>query len=256
MNMRYTLEQLQQRHSVRKYADRQVPADILAILEREVAEINAAYSGIRFSLVIDNGEAFGSFKKTYGQFKGVKNYLVGVVDTLVADSEEIAGFAGEQFCMLAVVNGLGTCFVGATYDPAKVQVNLSATEKISFLIPFGYEDENGPGFVGKLVQRVAHANSLKPEQFYDPGLAFFNLQEAMGRMSDLFTGLQALECAPSGMNKQPARVWIGEDTFLHMGLSFKGDYTSNDLGIAKFNFQAVVPGKWEWGVGVAFQPGE
>lgn len=256
MKMQYTLEQLQQRHSVRKYADTAIPADVITILEKEVEEINANYEGIRFSLVFDNGEAFGSFKKTYGQFKGVRNYLVAAVDMNVDNSKEIAGFAGEQFCMLAVSQGLGTCFVGATYDPAKVQVNLSATEKITFLIPFGYEDEKGPGFVGKLVQRVAHANSRKAEEFYDNNLGFFNLQEAMNRMPSLFTGLQAVECAPSGMNRQPARVWIGEDTFLHMGLSFNGDYTANDLGIAKFNFQAVNPGKWAWGEGAAFQPAE
>lgn len=31
-----------------------------------------------------------------------------------------------------------------------------------------------------------------------------------------------------------------------------GKYTDIDLGIAKFNFQNVAPGKWDWGVGGRF----
>lgn len=253
MKMQYNLEELRQRHSVRKYTDKVLPADIISALQAEIDAINKNYEGIRFSMVLNNGEAFGSFRKTYGQFKGVTNYLVAVVDKNVANSEEIAGFAGEQFVMLAVSLGLGTCFVGATYDPAKVQINLSATEKITFLVPFGYADEKGPGLMGKLVEKVAHAKNRAPQDFYDGDLGFYNLQEASAQYPKLSDGLEALACSPSGMNKQPARVWVGEDTFIHMGLAFNGDYTSNDLGIAKFNFQAVVPGKWEWGEGGRFE---
>lgn len=256
MNQRYDINVLQNRHSVRTYDEQLIPVKISNLLKEEVDEINRTYPGIRFRLKFNNGEAFGSFRRSYGQFKGVKNYLVGVVDTSVANVEEIAGYAGERFVLLATKHGLGTCFVGATYDPSKVQIILSATEKIAFLIPFGYESEKGPGIIGKLMVKVVHAKSRSPRDFYDNGLAFINVDEALNRFPQLADGLEALACAPSGMNKQPVRVWFGEDTSLHMGLAFNGDYTSYDLGIAKFNFQAVVPGKWEWGTDGRFEPAD
>lgn len=255
MKLLYDIETLKLRHSNRNFDEQLIAPKVSELLKAEVNEINKNYGGIRFRLVFNNGEAFSSFRKSYGQFKGVKNYLVGVVDTAVQNSEEIAGFAGEQFVMLATEQGLGTCFVGATYDPAKVQIILSATEKIAFLIPFGYPNEKGPGLLGKLMVKVVHSRSKAPQAFYDNNLGFINLEEASLRMPALSTGLEAIACAPSGMNKQPARVWIGEDTFLHMGLAFNGDYTNYDLGIAKFNFQAVVPGKWEWGIDGRFLTG-
>ncbi|MDE6811819.1 MAG: nitroreductase family protein [Muribaculaceae bacterium] len=254
--MQYDLATLRERHSVRRYSDRAVPAAVITKLRDLVAEINRAYKGVRFSLVVNDGETFSSFKRTYGMISGVKNYLVAVADTTVADSEEIAGFAGELFVMAATRLGLGTCFVGATYDPATVKIILSATEEIAFLVPFGYEDENGPGFLGKLVAKIAHRKSIKPEEFYNNDMGFFNLQEAMSRTPALADVLEALACAPSGMNKQPVRIWMGEDTMLHLGLAFKGDYTSCDLGIAKFNVQAVLPGKWQWGVDGALLPAD
>lgn len=253
MKKQFDLNILQQRHSVRNYDEQLIPTQTVNMLKETVDEINATYPGIRFRLVFNNGEAFSSFRRSYGQFKGVKNYLVAVVDTAVENAEEIAGFAGEQFVLTATEAGLGTCFVGATFDPSKVQIILSATEKIGFLIPFGYEHDKGPGVIGKMMMKVVKGKSKTPEEFYDNNLGFINLQEASARMPQLAEGLEALACSPSGMNKQPVRVWVGEDTYLHMSLAVTGDYTSYDLGIAKFNYQAVVPGQWQWGVDGRFE---
>lgn len=45
-----------------------------------------------------------------------------------------------------------------------------------------------------------------PDTFYADEMAFFNLSEALTQMPWLQQGLEALACAPSGMNKQPVRV--------------------------------------------------
>ncbi len=246
--MAYTIEELRQRHSVRKFADRQLPDDVTAALQAEVKDINDKYKTIRFELRMDEPQVFADFKKTYGMFSGVRNYLLAVVDTTDSDAEEIAGFAGEQFVMKAQTLGLGTCFVGATYDAEKIDLNLKDNEKITFLIPFGYKE--GEGNTEEYLNRYKDTPRINrsPDTFYAEEMAFFNLSEALSQMPWLEQGLEALACAPSGMNKQPVRVWEGEDTYLHAGLAETNPYTSNDLGIAKYNFQAVVPGRWEWGV--------
>ena len=84
------LEAIYTRHSVRRYIDRPIEADKLDILRfiknfvkyegneagKAVEEANAA-SGLSIQLVVDEPKAFnGLFITTYGQFYGVKNYLV------------------------------------------------------------------------------------------------------------------------------------------------------------------------------------
>lgn len=70
------LEAIYSRHSVRRYIDRPIEAERLDILRNAVEEANAA-SGLNIQLVVDEPKAFnGLFITTYGQFYGVKNYLV------------------------------------------------------------------------------------------------------------------------------------------------------------------------------------
>lgn len=253
--MQYTIDDLRRRHSVRDYKDVRLGADTVSRLEDEVKAINEEYrgEGMRFELRFEEPEAFGSFLKSYGMFKKVRNYLVAVVDTECPDAEEFAGFAGERFAMRALSLGLGTCFVGATYDRLSVQVTMSVTERIAFLIAFG-EPSDDKGLIGSLVARIAHRKSLAPEEFYDSRLAFYSLDEAEARLPWLGNALEALSLAPSALNKQPVRIWLGEDNYIHAGLSYTGDFTAIDLGIGKFNFQTQVPGRWEWGQGARFLP--
>ncbi len=249
----YTSHQLRDRHSVRSYTNDPIPVTALAVLQQELESVNTEYSleGVRFVMCCDSPAAFNSFRKSYGFFRNVNNYLVAVVYSSCANAREVAGYAGERLVMAAVAHGLGTCFVGATYDAAKVDVELSATESIAFLITIGVASE-GKGFIARLVEKMAHRKCIAPEDFYDTDMAFYNLAEAEDRLRYLRAGLRALAAAPSALNRQPVRVWLGEDAYLHAGLAMTGKYTDIDLGIAKFNFQNVAPGKWGWGVGGRF----
>ena len=253
MITQYKLEQLQGRHSVRRYNSRPVSTEALDALRREVNEINAAYEGIRFGIVTDAPEAFASLIKSYGMFSGVRNYIVAVCDN-TRDAEEMAGFAGQQLVMLAFSHGLGTCFVGGTYDLSAVRVTLEEEERVVFVIPFGYPDDSRPGFLGRMMMRMVPGKRLPVEAFYDENPGYFTLSQARERMPWLQDGLEAIAAAPSALNKQPVRVWLGIDMDIHAHLNLYNRYTDIDLGIAKFNFQAVVPGRWEWGHHGCFIP--
>ncbi|MDE6804007.1 MAG: nitroreductase, partial [Muribaculaceae bacterium] len=73
--MAYTIEELRKRHSVRSFADRQLPDEVAVALQAEVKEINDKYPTIRFELRLDEPQVFTDFKKTYGMFSGVRHYL-------------------------------------------------------------------------------------------------------------------------------------------------------------------------------------
>lgn len=253
MVLRYTPDELASRHSVRKYAPVPVAPEVAAILDSEVEEINASYPGIRFVICYDSPEAFSSLRKTYGLFSGVSNYLVAVVDGSVGHAAEIAGFAAEQFVMRATRCGLGTCFVGATFDGSKLAVGLNEGEKVLFVVSFGYEAKGGEGLWRSMMRRIVRSKMLPPADFYTPGDGDLSFAEAAERMPLLEKGLEAVAVAPSARNRQPVRFRMGADGVLRAATIVENAFSDVDFGIAKFNFQAVAGGRWDWGRDGGFQ---
>ena len=70
------LEAIDARHSVRKYLDKEIPADVVVALQDKIAECNKA-AGLNIQLILNETRAFTGML-SYGQFHGVKNYLVMV----------------------------------------------------------------------------------------------------------------------------------------------------------------------------------
>ena len=68
-------EVIKARHSVRKYTDRPIEAAEAATLRADIERINAE-QGLNVQLVLDEPRAFSSGVWKYGQFSGVKNYIV------------------------------------------------------------------------------------------------------------------------------------------------------------------------------------
>ena len=65
------MEAIQQRHSVRQYADEPIAADTLAALQDEIAACNRE-GGLHIQLVVNEPKAFDSTMAHYGKFSGVK----------------------------------------------------------------------------------------------------------------------------------------------------------------------------------------
>ena len=92
------LEAISARHSVRKYIDKDIPADIIAALQEKVAECNKE-GNLNIQLVQNETRAFTGML-SYGQFSGVKNYLV-MVGKKSKDLDERVGYYGEQLVRYA-----------------------------------------------------------------------------------------------------------------------------------------------------------
>lgn len=247
MVLRYDPDELASRHSVRKYSPVPVAPGVAALLDSEIEEINASYPSIRFVLCYDSPAAFSSLRKTYGLFSGVSNYLVASVDSSVGHAAEIAGFAAEQFVMRATRCGLGTCFVGVTFDCSKLAVGLNEGEKVLFVVSFGYEAKGGEGLWRAMMRRIVRSGMHMTADFYCPGHGDLSLAEAAERMALLEEGLKAVAVAPSARNRQPVRFRMDNNGVLRATTIVRNDFSDVDLGIAKFNFQAVARGRWDWG---------
>lgn len=130
------LEAIEQRHSVRQYEDKPLPASIVAELADAIYECNQV-AGLHIQLITNEPEAFAGGLARYGKFAGVSNYIA-MVGKKAGDLEERCGYYGERLVLLAQQMGLNTCWVGMTFMKRKTAYVLDAGEKLVILIALGY----------------------------------------------------------------------------------------------------------------------
>ncbi|MBP5172596.1 MAG: nitroreductase, partial [Bacteroidales bacterium] len=84
------LEAIKERHSVRRYIDRPIEPEKVRVLQDAIAKINSA-AGLNVQLVLEEPRAFASGVWKYGQFSGVRNYLV-MAGPKGREAEEAVGY--------------------------------------------------------------------------------------------------------------------------------------------------------------------
>ena len=215
-------EAITARHSVRKYIDKEIPADIIAALQDKIVECNKV-GNLNIQLVLNETKAFTGML-SYGQFSGVKNYLV-MVGKKERDLDERIGYYGEQIVLLAQTLGLNTCWVGVSYRKVPEAYNVGNDEKLACMIALGYGETQGVSHKIKSVQQVSNA--------CDPTPAWF------------LKGVKAALLAPTAINQQKFSFeYLGMKNNRHIVKANKGfsmiGYTQMDLGIAKYNFEIGV----------------
>lgn len=222
-------EAITARHSVRKYIDKEIPADIIAALQDKIVECNK-FGNLNIQLVLNETKAFTGML-SYGQFSGVKNYLV-MVGKKGKDLDERVGFYGEQIVLLAQTLGLNSCWVGVSYRKVPEAYNVGNDEKLACMIALGYGETQGVSHKIKSVQQVSNASDLTPSWFKE--------------------GVEAALLAPTAVNQQKFSFeYIGIKDNRHIVKAKKGfsmiGYTQMDLGIAKCHFElAVGTQTFEW----------
>lgn len=249
-NLLTPLEWLQQRHSVRAYSEDPVPPTLLNKLKATVTMINTHQHGLKFQIITDDPEPMKSFSRSYGSFTNPRNYMAAVVDTAVENVYERAGYFAEQFAVKAVEIGLGTCFVGGTFNSGKVKAQLRAGEKVAFIVLFGFP-LGKEKILARLTVKMTHRKTKLPADFFKPTE---DAAQAMSMFPDLKLGLEGVACAPSALNKQPVRIFLkgeGENAVPCAGVEEETPGNLIDLGIAKFNYNYATATECSWGNGAS-----
>lgn len=207
------------RHSVRKYIDKEIPADIVTVLQDIIAEYNKV-GNLNIQLVLNETRAFTGML-SYGSFSGVKNYFV-MVGKKGADLDERVGYYGEQLVLLAQTLGLNTCWVGLSYRKVPEAYNVGKDEKLACMIALGYGETQGVSHKIKTIEQVSNASDLTPAWFK--------------------RGVEAALLAPTAVNQQKFSFeYVGMSNNRHLVRAKKGfsmiGYTQMDLGIAKYHFE-------------------
>ena len=215
------MEAIRARHSVRKYEEKPIEAEKVDALRAAIDRINAE-SGLNVQLVLEEPKSFAAGLWKYGQFSGVKNYLV-MAGPKGKEAEEKIGFYGEELVLLAQTLGLNTCWVGLTYKKIPGTFTLREGDIVHCTISLGYGANPGVQHPLKPVEDFYEADGVPPEWFR--------------------AGMEAVILAPTAVNQQkfrfilhPGNVVEAKALFSMMG------YTHIDLGIAKYHFE-VAAGK-------------
>ena len=200
-------------------------------------------AGLNMQIALDNGEAFNGLLKSYGMFKGVKNYIGMIENKNDAHSKEKLGYYGELIVLQATEMRLGTCWVAGTFSRKSCPFKLSEHENIACVITFG----SVPGersMKEKLIYSMTHRKTKTAEELYVADTS------APGWFK---SGITAVQKAPSAVNRQPVTFMYKNNivTASVKDISISG--MALDLGIAKLHFElGAGGGTWDWGNGAIF----
>ncbi|MEZ3549839.1 MAG: hypothetical protein K1W02_03800 [Muribaculaceae bacterium] len=240
------LRLLESRHSVRSFTENKIDANIANKLRAEISMTNSHEQGMRFQLVLDDAAPFKGYGRSYGIFENARNYLAAVVDVATPDAYERAGYFAERFVVKAISLGLGTCFVGGTFDTAKAKVQVRAGERILFLVAIGMPSEKERP-VAAVMRMIAHRKKMTYSDFFIPSS---DIDKASKIYPFIIAGLKAVACAPSALNRRPVRIHIKQEESSSELCAFVKEDDRRmliDLGIAKYNFNYATSTCCDWG---------
>jgi nitroreductase len=186
---------------------------------------------------------------TYGFISGANDFIIGATQNTDQAIQDY-GYQLEKIIIHATKQGLGTCWLGDTFNRNGFNqvIKLDENEFIPAITPIGYPSQERR-LVGKAIRLFA--GSMKRKEWSQ---LFFNnnfdsplTKKEAGPYID---ALEMVRLAPSGSNKQPWRI-IKEKNLLHFYCETKNYSTIQklDMGIAMSHLELTLneenkSGKW------------
>ena len=230
------------RMSLRTYLPDPISLEQIRQLNKAIDQYNSR-AGLHIQLICDRPEPFSSLTKSYGMLSGVRNYLVFAGPSSDPDLAEKCGYYGELIILTATAMGLGTCWVGGTYDQRSCLCHLAEGEKLVCVAAIGHTPEERTGRE-KLIRRIAQRGSKSVAE----------LASGLSHAPSWFmSGMAAVQRAPSARNRQPYRFVKKRDNSVQVHMTENTTFSPVDLGIAKLHFElGAHGGTWSWGDGGTF----
>lgn len=251
------IQWMQDRSSVRTFENRDVQEDTMDQLNQAIIDVNEGLSQQAYFKLIQNKSKGEKAQKlgTYGIIQGARNFIAVITTQDEVDACEL-GFLIEKVVLIATGLGLGTCWLGGTFDRSSFEDHLSLkdNEKLVILIAFGYKKIK-QSMIESTMRIMAKSNQRKPasELFFDGNI---DKPLDLSVLSDYAKVLEMARIAPSASNKQPWRIVKDKEYFHFYCCRTPGyglmnyDLQRNDVGIAMCHFEHAamelkLNGKWE-----------
>lgn len=231
------------RKSVRRYQDiaiGEVAREALLSLQslRKLDRVPCRVEFVEGDLPLD--DLFTGIIGSYGKIMGARALLCLVVPASDIEAGKMeAGYLGQQYVLRATALGLGSCWVGGTFNYKRLMAHLSLgpEEAVVAVISLGWP-QDGHDAVGKVLHSLVRRKELG-------GIASKALLAGPLWLKE---ALQAVRVAPSAINLQPWH-FTGSTTAVELRSSRNGTFTPMDLGIAMLHFEIAAEaqgcsGRW------------
>jgi nitroreductase len=247
---------IRRRCSWRSYSRRPVDQETMAKIKSFVADLPAPpfNSKVRFGMIVVPDKREG-VKGTYGVIRGADTFIAGAVNENPRAMEDF-GYQFEKTILFATSLGLGTCWLGGTFNRTKFSdgIGLAAGELIPAVTPVGYTAEKRT-IIDKGFRLFAGSKNRLPfrELFFMKSFDSPLTESSAGRLA---VPLEMVRLGPSASNKQPWRFVVDGDIahlFLQRTKGYGGalpvDIQKIDIGIAMVHFElsakeAGIDGRW------------
>ncbi|KAB3531548.1 nitroreductase family protein [Alkaliphilus serpentinus] len=246
---------IRDRKSVRTYKEERLLEDVEMKLKVFISNLTTPL-GTRISYDLIHTENLGKNGKigTYGIIKGSNTYVVAIVPEKGKELLDL-GYTFEEIILYATSLGLGTCWLGGTFNRGKLAtlVGLKEGDFIPAISPIGYPTDK-KRLIETAMRSLASSNKRKDwkELFFKGTFEeIYPYQD-----NDPFSiALEMVRVAPSASNKQPWRI-IKNDRGWHFYLKEDSKYKALgfniqliDMGIAMCHFELSlkerdITGRW------------
>ncbi len=200
-------------------------------------------NGLSIQWIEDGSSAFAGFRKSYGIFKNVRSFLAMVGKAQDEHVKEKIGYFGEQIVLEATKLGLGTCWVGGSFDRENCPYQKEPDDVLVCVIPIGNCNEERP-LKEKTIYRLIHLKKKPIEDMVHTDLPVLPPW--------FLHGMAAVQKAPSAANRQPV-IFYYENGQISAKVNEIDALQLTDLGIAKCHFEIAVGGRFAWGNGGLWQ---
>jgi hypothetical protein len=210
-------------------------------------------TAVRFELVSAGEQDLAALKGlgTYGFIRGASGFIIGAARHDKKNLEDY-GYLMERAVLSATDMGLGTCWLGGSFNKSNFsrKISLNEAEIMPAVVAVGYAADKRR-WLDSFIRRSAGSDSRLPW-----ASLFFNgnfLTSLPVDMSGAFaTPLEMVRLGPSASNRQPWRV-IKDGTRWHFYLQRTSGYADRnktflkladlqrvDMGIAMCHFELTV----------------
>jgi len=203
-------EQVQMRTSQRTYLDKDLPDEVKVVLDGLLPRvIGPFHTQPRFELVDTGGMDPEELRSmgTYGFLKGGRHFIVGSCRNERKDLLDF-GHCMERIILQMTGAGMGTCWLGGTFDRAAwaSRVVKEEGEVVPAITPLGHVSEKR-SIKDRGVRFLVKSAKRKPwEEIIFDGQMGIPLDIAKAGRYEW--PLECLRLAPSASNKQPWRIVV------------------------------------------------
>lgn len=207
------IDAIRNRHSVRKYLNKQIEQEKIDRLNEMIAECNKE-GNLNLQLIKDAGSTYNKlFNKAVGL--GSAPSVIACVGPNDGDLDERVGYFGEKIVLFAQTLGLNTCWTG-TFNSKTIPARIGENEGLVIAIAIGYGASQGKERKSKSPNQVIAGDLNKPDWFK------FGVEMAL--------------LAPTAINQQKFEIGLNDDGTV--SFTDKGGILSKvDIGIVRYHFE-------------------